>query len=126
MQLTEHRPDGLFVIHSLRNDFIRVGEEHYSRSLLITPDQGVQDWPVTAIDQMNAQHLEAIFACDPEVVILASGRRMQFPSREIQLEFLKRSIGLEVMALEAAARTYNVLASEDRKVLGALIWEAGN
>lgn len=125
MQLTEHRPDGLFVIHSLRDDCIRVGEDRYDQSLLITPDQGVEHWPVTVIDQLNTQLLEAIFAREPEVVILASGRRLQFPPREVQIEFLKRSIGLEVMTLEAAARTYNVLASEDRKVLGALIWEAG-
>ncbi|MEM1080971.1 MAG: MTH938/NDUFAF3 family protein, partial [Pseudomonadota bacterium] len=36
---------------------------------------------------------------------------------------LDRSIGLEVMTLEAAASTYNVLASEDRRVLGAFIWD---
>lgn len=125
MQLTEHRPDSLFVIHSLRPDYIRVGEDRYDQSLLITPDQGVEHWPVTAVGQLDTKRLEAIFVREPEVVILASGRHLQFPPREVQLEFLKRSIGLEVMALEAAARTYNVLASEDRRVLGALIWEAG-
>ena len=125
MQLTEHRADALHVIHSLHPDFIRVGEQEFTQSILLTPVEGVELWPVTAVDQLSSEQLEPIFMREPEVVILASGRTLTFPAREVQLEFLKRGIGLEVMNLEAAARTYNVLASEDRRVLGAFIWQAG-
>ena len=125
MQLTEHRSADLFVIHSLRPDYVRVGEIEYQHSIVLMPEQGVHDWPVRSISELTADHLEAIFALDPEIVILASGRTLTFPPQAIQLEFLKRGVGFEVMTLEAAARTYNVLASEDRRVLGAFIWEAG-
>ena len=38
---------------------------------------------------------------------------------------LRNNVGLEVMTLESAARTFNILASEDRRVVAALIWEPG-
>ncbi|MEM7053728.1 MAG: MTH938/NDUFAF3 family protein [Pseudomonadota bacterium] len=124
MQLTEHRSNELHVIHSLRPNYVRVGQQEYTQSILLTPVEGVEHWPVASIDEFAVDHLQPIFERKPEVVILASGRELKFPPRDIQLEFLKRGVGLEVMTLAAAARTFNVLASEDRRVLGAFIWQA--
>ncbi len=123
MQLTQHQADDLFVIHSLRPEGIRIGEDVFSHSVLLTPDQGVAAWPVKSIDELDHGHIEPILKSKPEIVLLATGRKQRFPARALQIEFLKHSIGLEVMTLEAAARTYNVLASEDRRVLAAMIWE---
>lgn len=124
MQLTEHRPDEQYYIHSLRPDAIRIVETHYSHSLILSPDKGVKEWPVESLEALQVDHLQPILEWRPEVVILASGRTQRFPGREIQLEMLRNNVGLEVMTLDAAARTFNILASEDRRVVAALIWEA--
>jgi len=123
MQLTENRPEELYFIHSLGPDAIQIVEDRYSRSLLLSPFEGVRDWPVASVDALETRHFEPILEWAPDVVLLASGRTQRFPSREIQIEMLRNNIGLEVMTLEAAARTFNVLASEDRRVVAALIWE---
>lgn len=125
MQLTENRPGDRYFVHSLRPDAIQIVETRYSRSLILSPDRGVREWPVDNIDALQTHHLAPILELTPDVVLLATGRSQRFPSREIQIEMLRKNIGLEVMTLEAAARTFNVLVSEDRRVVAAMIWEAG-
>ncbi|HMB39057.1 MAG TPA: MTH938/NDUFAF3 family protein [Wenzhouxiangellaceae bacterium] len=123
MQLTENRPEEQYFIHSLDPDAIQIVEDRYSRSLILSPIEGVREWAVESVDALEASHFAPILEWSPDVVLLASGRTQRFPSREIQFEMLRNNIGLEVMTLEAAARTFNVLASEDRRVVAALIWE---
>lgn len=125
MQLTENRPEEQYFIHSLGPDAIRIVEDRYSRSLILSPFEGVRDWPVESVDALKPDDLAPILEWAPDVVLLATGRTQRFPSREIQVEMLRNNIGLEVMTLDAAARTFNVLASEDRRVVAAMIWEAG-
>ncbi|MEX2499620.1 MAG: MTH938/NDUFAF3 family protein [Wenzhouxiangellaceae bacterium] len=124
MQLTEHPPDQRYFIHSLGPDAIQIVETRYSHSLILSPEHGVAEWPVASMIELQTAHLQPILAWQPDVVLLASGRTQRFPAREIQIEMLRNNVGLEVMTLEAAARTFNVLASEDRRVVAALIWEA--
>jgi len=125
MQLTENRPEEQYFIHSLGPDAIQIVETRYSQSVVLSPASGVQQWPVDSVDALEKQHLRPILDLRPDVVLLATGRQQRFPSREIQLEMLRSNIGLEVMSLDAAARTFNVLAGEDRQVVAALIWEPG-
>jgi|SRR6056297_306469 len=124
MQLTENRPEEQYFIHSLDPDAIQIVGDRYNRSLILSPFEGVRDWPVASVDALRTDDLAPILEWRPEVVLLATGRIQRFPAREIQVEMLRNNIGLEVMTLDAAARTFNVLASEDRRVVAALIWES--
>jgi len=121
---SEHLPEDSYFVHSLSDSDIRIVDTTYRESLLLTPDTGVRRWPVESLEALEVDHLESVFEYRPDVLLLASGRRQRFPKRDIQIALLRRNIGLEVMTLDAAARTFNVLASEDRRVMAALIWEA--
>ena len=123
MQLTEHRPDGQYYIHSLTDDAIRIVDTPWRESLLLAPERAPEAWPVTEVGAVDRDAVAPILAHRPDVVLLASGRTLAFPPRDAQAAFLEAGIGLEVMTLESAARTFNVLASEDRRVVAALIWE---
>lgn len=123
MQLTEHRPDGQYYVHSLGDDALRIVDTPWQESLLLRPDRAPQPWPVDRVEELTPDAIAPILDHDPDVVLLASGRTLRFPSREVQAVLLEAGIGLEVMTLEAAARTFNVLASEERRVLAAMIWE---
>lgn len=125
MQLDEHTPEQRYFVHSLGPEAIQIVETRYAHSLILSPEQGVAKWPVASVAELEAHHLQPILAWQPDVVLLATGRRQRFPDRSIQIKMLRNNIGLEVMTLEAAARTFNVLASEDRRVVAAMIWEAG-
>jgi uncharacterized protein len=99
---------------------VKVGERTTTSNCLITADH-LEDWNVQSIAALSVADLQPIFALKPEIVILGTGVKQIFPSAAIQAAFLAREIGIEVMALGAACRTFNVLLSEDRKVLAALV-----
>ena len=69
----------------------------------------------------SLSHVDAILALAPSLVLLGSGQRHQFPSAEVMAACLTRGIGIEVMDNAAAARTFNVLATEGRKVVAAFL-----
>jgi uncharacterized protein len=53
--------------------------------------------------------------------VLATGTTQKFPRAALRAEFASRKIGLEVMEIGAASRTYNVLVGEERNVLAAVL-----
>ena len=54
------------------------------------------------------------------MVLLGTGTKSVFPPRELTFSFARKGIGLEVMDTAAAARTFNVLANEGRRVAAVL------
>ena len=70
---------------------------------------------------LEPAHLDALLALAPELLVLGTGQRQVFPSPAVMAACLTRGIGIEVMDNAAAARTYNVLAGEGRKVVVALL-----
>ncbi len=61
-----------------------------------------------------------IFALQPDVVLLGTGAKQMFPAGAIRQAFAARKVGLEVMDLGAACRTYNILVQEERRVAAVL------
>lgn len=108
-----------------RHDGSRVwvnGQVH-SRSLLVPWRGAVQDWAPSRFEDLQASHFEQMLACKPELVIFGSGSRIRFARPALYRALIEARIGIETMDLAAACRTYNVLASEGRAVLAALLIE---
>jgi uncharacterized protein len=97
-----------------------IGNRSIERSCIVTPDQIITDWEPASFDDLVPGHLEAIFALMPQVVLLGSGATQRFASAEVRRTFMQRGIGLEVMQLGAACRTFNILVQEERQVAAAL------
>jgi uncharacterized protein len=92
---------------------------------LVVPWVGpVQAWPTQAFEDLREQHFELIARLQPEVVIFGSGARLRFPAAAWLRPLIERGIGVETMDTAAACRTYNVLASEQRSVVAALLTAA--
>ncbi len=109
-----------------RHDGTRVwvnGEVHQS-SLLVPWRGEVQSWPLARFEDLSEAHFEQILALKPELVIFGSGSRIRFAKPALYQQLIQARIGMETMDLAAACRTYNVLASEGRSVLAALLIEA--
>lgn len=99
------------------------GEERRS-SFLLTPEAAAQDWPVRDARTLAESDLEPVFAQRPDVFLLGTGQRQVFPAPAVMAACLSRRIGIEVMDNAAAARTFNVLSSEGRNVLLAMLLPA--
>jgi uncharacterized protein len=102
-----------------------VGASEYGHSLLVPWSGPVQAWSVTRFERLEAAHFEQMLALKPELVIFGSGARLRFAPSALMRALIERRIGVETMDLPAACRTYNVLATEGRSVLAALLLEPG-
>jgi len=110
------------VIRSYSADEIRVGEQSIRASCIVTPEALITDWPPATLDDLRLNHLEPIFELRPELVLLGTGVQQRFAPAEIRAAFGTRGIGIEVMQLGAACRTFNILVNEDRRVAAALFF----
>ncbi|HET8598625.1 MAG TPA: MTH938/NDUFAF3 family protein [Castellaniella sp.] len=57
----------------------------------------------------------------PEVLLIGTGTRQTFLPPDATRPLLQLGIGVETMTTQAAARTYNILMSEERRVLALLL-----
>ena len=90
-------------------------------SFIVTPQALVEHWPVTDIAALDAAQLEPLLALSPELIVLGCGDAQAFPPARAQAACLSRGIGLESMVNAAAARTFNVLAAEGRRVAAGFV-----
>ncbi|QWT22349.1 Mth938-like domain-containing protein [Bacillus sp. NP157] len=121
MDLSLDRPGEYLFVRRVSADTVTVVDRDFHASLLITPEQVVEDWPVTDAKQMSLADVETIVALKPDIVVIGTGERQVFPSAEVMAGFLRRGIGVEAMTSGAAARTYSLLSGEGRRVLAAFI-----
>lgn len=100
----------------------RVSGVRREGSLLILQDEA-RSWPVTRLADLTLADLAEVVALGREVefVLLGVGSAIAPPPRALRDGLRAAGIGLEVMDTAAAARVYNVLASEGRRVAAALI-----
>jgi uncharacterized protein len=121
MQLTLERPDHEFFLRGADGEAALVNRRCLQSSFVLTPNRLVEDWPVRDAGGMSADDLLALFELNPEVVLLGTGANQAFPPAAVMAACLSRGIGIEVMTNAAAARTFNVLAGEDRRVVAGFI-----
>jgi uncharacterized protein len=99
---------------------IIINDRSIRHSVIVTPDT-IQDWAPRNLEDLEAAHFAAFEAWHPEIVLLGTGLQLRFPPPHYSVELLSRGIGVEIMANDAACRTFNILLSEDRQVLLALL-----
>lgn len=121
MQLNLERPDYAYFLRGADGVSALLNDRTLQRSFIVSPDTLIEDWPVADITELAPADLEPIFALRPELIVLGSGARQAFPSPETMAACLTRGIGIEVMTNAAAARTFNVLASESRRVVAGFV-----
>jgi uncharacterized protein len=121
MDLTLEKPGDHLFIRSVSAQGIQVVNEFYNSSIIVSANRIIPDWPVKSIEDISERRLEKVLELQPEVVLIGTGARQVFlPPRQMMF-FYSRNIGVEVMTTAAACRTFNVLVSESRNAVAALI-----
>ncbi|MDP1633012.1 MAG: MTH938/NDUFAF3 family protein [Caulobacter sp.] len=100
----------------------RVSGDWRPGSLLIVDDVP-SDWTVTDFEALTVDDFAPILAAGAavEFVLLGTGLVQSLPPRAVRDLLKAAGVGLEFMSTEAAARTYNIVASDGRRVAAALI-----
>jgi uncharacterized protein len=113
------------VIRRVSGSSILINDEEHSTSIALTPEELLGEWPAAPVADLDEGHFDAVLSARPEIVLLGTGRNNIFPPRELTFAFARKGIGLEVMDTAAAARTFNVLANEGRRVAAVLYLDDG-
>ena len=121
MDLVHERPDYEYVLRGADGRSALVNDRRLVASFIVSPTRLVEDWAAAAVDALAPEQLEALFALDPEVILLGTGDAQAFPPPRTMAACLARGVGFEAMTNAAAARTFNVLASEGRRVVAGFI-----
>jgi uncharacterized protein len=113
---------GRFPIDAYGNGGFRFAEMSHRGSILIL-SAGIRAWPVSAVSELTSAALDPVFAEGDaiELLLLGTGQDIAAIPEAIRLRFREAGIRLDVMQTGAAARTYNILLAENRKVGAALI-----
>jgi uncharacterized protein len=101
--------------------YIAINKQRHTKSLIVMPKKLILDWEVNSFSDLTEQHLSKIAEFDSEIVLLGTGQKHQFLHPKIFQALAIKGIPIECMTTAAACRTYNILMSEDRNVLAALI-----
>jgi uncharacterized protein len=120
MKFTLEASSRVNLIRAYSSQEIRIGEQRLRASCIVTPDTVIADWEPASFAALTAVHLEAVLALKPELVLLGTGPTQRFPPAGIRAALTARGVGLEVMDLGAACRTFNILVQEQRQVAAAL------
>jgi uncharacterized protein len=118
------QPDHLEGVNSIaRHDAsgVWLGPQGHTRSIVVPWKGPVQDWPPERFDDLQALHFDALIGLNPELVLFGSGARLRFAAPALLRGLIERRIGFETMDTAAACRTFNVLVSEGRLVVAALL-----
>jgi len=100
----------------------RFADMSHRGSVLVTP-AGIRIWPVTRFADITPESLQPVLdeAESIDFLLIGTGNDIAFIPSVLRDRFRQAGITIEGMATGAAARTYNVLVGEDRRVAAALI-----
>lgn len=121
MKFTEHRDSNVFAVKHYEPGLVKVNNLTFTKSCFITQKETNDNWPCPSIESLDTGLLDPLLATGSEVIILGTGEKQIFPQPKLFAYCASKGVGLEVMANDAACRTYNVLTTEDRDVVLALI-----
>lgn len=88
---------------------------------ILSIDSLIESWEPALISESSSADFQSLLDYCPEVVILGTGKSVVFPPSGALQAFYTRNIGVEIMDTGAACRTFNVLASENRKVIAGFM-----
>ncbi len=150
MKLHSDPSSALNTVTAYGDDYIEVNSVPYSHAVWFGPEGPIHQWSVRAIDEVTAATLrqpagliaapnEPLVFLDagdcppadipgpdsPEVLIVGTGLRQHLLHPAVCATITRVGIGVEAMDTQAAARTYNILMSEGRRVIVALMPIAG-
>ncbi len=122
MKLHASGPSAANTITGYGEDYVMVNGQRHETSLVVLPEKIVR-WDTTGFDSLSAENFVFLKNLGAEIVLLGTGPKQRFPPPRLIGALTSAGIGLEVMDLKAACRTFNILVAEERKVAAALLFK---
>jgi len=112
--------EGLQLFSGYGSGYVAVNGVRYETGVIVTPEK-VTEWAANGFEALSAADFGFVRELKPEIVIFGTGATQRFPPPELARPLAAIGVGVEIMDSRAACRTYNILASEGRKVAAAIL-----
>jgi uncharacterized protein len=121
MKFAEDCQDQGYVVTAYDNSSISINNKPFNQSLIITRTELHENWGVSSIEVLQADHIDQVLLFNPELIIIGTGASLVFPAIDVYSGIIKSGIGVDFMDSRAACRTYNILMGEGRHVVAGII-----
>ncbi|PKM01442.1 MAG: hypothetical protein CVV16_14550 [Gammaproteobacteria bacterium HGW-Gammaproteobacteria-6] len=121
MQIAHEPLEFRYVLRGVSREGVLLNERVLGSSFILSPSQLIETWSVSESAPLQAGDLEPLLALQPELIVIGTGAQLRFPVPAVHAAALTRGIGIEFMDNAAAARTFNLLASEHRRVVAGFV-----
>lgn len=111
----------LYQIRAYKPGTIQINDTILHHSLIIAPQQLIENWPPQTIAELSADALAVVIPHKPDILLIGTGSVMTLLAVELYGDLINHGIGVEIMDTSAACRTFNALSAEGRNVMAALI-----
>jgi len=100
---------------------ITISGHVYQHSVAVMPEQLLSPWGPSTASALLPLHFEQLLPLKPEVVLLGMQEPVYFPKLDLFSCLTDMGVGLEIMSMAAACRTYAILMTEGRAVIAAFV-----
>jgi uncharacterized protein len=121
MKLQLAQTDGLNTFTAYGEGYVSVNGIRHNHNVTVLPERLIAEWTKADFNSLTVADFEFLAGLDAEIILFGTGKQLRFPRPELMQPLVQAQKGLEVMDLQAACRTYNILLSEGRKVAAALL-----
>ena len=121
MKLHRDRIVGQNIVTAFGEGYVEVNGLRHTSSLLLMPQNLETGWGSAGFEALCEADFAQLAKLECEVLLFGTGRRQRFPEPSLLQPLMAARIGVEVMDSAAAARTYNILVAEGRKVVAVLL-----
>ncbi len=121
MQFNLETADNAKLFTNYGSGFIEIDGKIYRCGVCLHGNNVISNWNETDPKSLNIACFTDVLVAKPEILVLGTGRQLIFPDPRLLVNLQKQGTVIETMATDAACRTYNILASERRKVAAALM-----
>jgi len=107
-------------IISYSDDSFTLKNKVIKSNIVISKDHLIENWSTTSYQNLALQQFDKIITWQPEVILIGTANESGFQNHKLLSYITSKNIGLEIMIMGAACRSYNLLIDEGRNVAACL------
>ncbi len=122
MDVTPLIKQGQQIIESYGDGAFTVSGKVYTHAIVLTPEE-TKPWDISSFEDCTQEAVQALLdaSAETEILLIGCGEQFYPVPPEWRATARAKGVALELMDTGAACRTYNILLTEGRHVLAALI-----
>jgi uncharacterized protein len=112
-----------FHIRACAAQGIHIGAQWYKRPFLLSENGILPEWTSATPETLSPQDWTPVLALHPAVLLIGAGHHGRFFPPPLMRPLIEAGVGYEIMSIDSACRTWNILLSEKRNAVAAFLFD---